>query len=65
MKIPKKVVESKIENKLLEDNKNLKLTILKILHQIQLFENNEINREKDINVIIYNSEMLFTNFMRE
>ena len=33
---------------LLDDNKSLKITILKMLYQIQFFENQEIEREKEI-----------------
>jgi hypothetical protein len=60
MKIPKRVVESKAEKILIDENKKLKFTILKMLHHIQLFENSEIEREKHINVNFYNSEMLFS-----
>jgi hypothetical protein len=63
MKIPKQVVEKKEEKKLFEENKNLKFTILRMLHQIQLYESKEIEREKDLNVLLINIEILFANVM--
>lgn len=34
-----------------------------MLYQVQLFENEEIEREKEINVKFYYLEILFPNFM--
>ena len=63
MKVPKQVVEKKEEKILFEENKNLKITILRMLHQIQLFESKEIERDKEINVFLINIEILFTNIL--
>jgi hypothetical protein len=59
--IPKQISENKEQKALFEENKNLKFTILRMLNQIQLFENGEINRQKETDVNFIYIEMLFTN----
>jgi hypothetical protein len=53
-------------NIIVNENKDLKNTILRMLHQIKLFEEAETNREKDLNVNLkLNLEYCFSAFRGE